>query len=72
MGIRRTHVKMRLETARYYNRRFLIRRFFVGKMVLRRNEFTHQDKIDKSSLKWERPYKVVAIAHPNTYVLEDM
>lgn len=41
-------------------------------MVLRRIESAHQDWIDKLSPKWEGPYKVVIIAHPNTYVLEDM
>lgn len=41
-------------------------------MVLRQNEFAHQDKINKLSLKCEDPYKVVPIAHPNAYILKDM
>lgn len=67
-----TQDRMRLATTKYYNRRVLTHQFFVEEMVLRRNEFAHQDKMDKLSPKWEKPYNVVAIAHPNAYVLEDM
>lgn len=66
------HAKMSLATTRYYNRRVFARQFLVGEMALRRNEFAHQDMIGKLSPKWEGPYKVIAIEHPNTYVVKDM
>lgn len=66
-----TQGRMRLAMTRYYNRQVLARQFFVGEMVLRRNEFTHHDMINKLSPKWE-PYKVVVIVHPKSYVLKDM
>lgn len=44
----------------------------MGEMVLRRNEFSHQDMINKRSPKWEGPYKVVTITHPNAYILKHM
>lgn len=62
---------MWLATARYYNRGVSSCQIYVGKIVWRRNEFLHLDKMSKLSLKWEGPYKDVVIPHPNTYVLED-
>lgn len=45
---------------------------FDGDMAWEKNEFVHQDKINKLYSKWKRPYKVVVIAYPNAYVLENM
>lgn len=67
-----TQGKMCISTTWYYNRQVLACQFFVKENVFRRNKFAHQDKIQKLSPKWEEPYKVATIAHPNTYVLEDM
>lgn len=39
---------------------------------LRQNEFTHQDRVDKLLPKGKWSYKVVAIAHPNAFILVDM
>lgn len=44
----------------------------VGEIVWRRNEFAHQDNINNLFPKWEDPYKVITIAYPHAYVVEDM
>lgn len=38
---------------------------------MRRIRSAHQDMMNKLSPKWEGPYVVVVIPHPNTYVLKD-
>lgn len=56
---------MQIDTTIYYNQGVSTRQFFVGEMVWRMNEIAHQVRINKLCLKWERPYKLVIILHPN-------
>lgn len=63
---------MRIAISQYYNHQVFTRQFFMGGggMVWRMNEFAHQDKINKMSLKWEGSYIVVDIEHLHDYVLK--
>lgn len=40
--------------------------------MLKRNEFSPQDKINKNSPKWEGPYKIVSMDHLTPMYLEDV